>query len=80
MNIRMGRRLKCAGRVSMDGILAFVPVWIADELTEAPVWESANGELCFITELDSNYGLIGMDVIKQWKEFKLERGGMVGGF
>jgi hypothetical protein len=38
--------------------------------TNPPVWESAHQKLCFANEF-SNYGLLGMDVIKQWKEFRL---------
>ena len=40
-------------------------------LSKAPVWESSINEMPFVNNLDANYGLLGMDVIHQWKHFKI---------
>jgi hypothetical protein len=36
-----------------------------------PIWESSKSELVFVDNLEGEYGLLGMDVISQWKDFAI---------
>lgn len=44
---------------------------LVDHLLKPPVWESTVSEIPFVENLDANYGLLGMDVIRQWKELSI---------
>jgi hypothetical protein len=45
-----------------------------------PLWESSSTELVFVKNLSDKYGLLGMDVISQWKQFTIRaRSGSRGG-
>ena len=45
-----------------------------------PLWETSSNELVFVENLSDKYGLLGMDVISQWKEFTIRpRKNLTGG-
>ena len=41
---------------------------LLDDISKPAVWESPSVEIPFVSNLTANYGLLGMDTIRQWDE------------
>lgn len=49
------------------------------KFTDPPLWEASDCEVVFLNNLDRRFGLIGMDVIRQWRAMTFEPRATGGG-